>query len=145
MNPICADISFNNGTVRIKTINPDYVASTQSKIHINLSLNRESEFGSVPNRHEKLFKCKRSGKAIMSIMLQIFYIMSIVYLAAYIVYGAEKSYKDYKDKDSSIPITIIICVAPVIMALIWFILLPPILTKFTIITNVSLYYYLLLK
>lgn len=100
---------------------------------------RESEFGSLPNRHEQLFMCGRSGKTITKILLQVFYLMSIIYMAAYVVYSAEKAFKDYDDDHGTgtvIPVTFIIVICPLSMVIIWLSLLPPTLTKYTIITNV---------
>jgi hypothetical protein len=86
-----------------------------------------------------LFICGRSGKTVTKILLQVFYLMSIIYMATYIVYSAEKAYKDYEDKDNGtvIPITFVIVLAPIFMVSIWLVFLPTILTKYTVITNVT--------
>eukprot|EP00347_Sterkiella_histriomuscorum_P016480 403353018 len=101
---------------------------------------RESKFGNIPNRHEMLFIGGRSGKTIARTSLQVFYLLSIIYLSTYLVFSVQKIYHLFKDSDRHTLITLCVAmtISPIVMFMIWTITIPQILTKFTIITNIEM-------
>jgi hypothetical protein len=56
-------------------------------------------FSTLPNRHEKLFTCGRIGKQFSMNALQMFYLLSILYLASYLIFNAMMAYKMYRNQD----------------------------------------------
>ena len=101
---------------------------------------RDNEFAELPNRHEKLFLFGRDGKTFARVTLQMFYLLSIVFLSSYIVFDANTYYKEYKEssKSSFVLVMLAMVICPLLMVLIWLVFIPQILSKFTIITNVIL-------
>ena len=85
-----------------------------------------------------MFVFGRSGKTFANTSLQIFYLLSIVYFAAYVVYNAQRSYLKYKNESEEIVIAMIgiSFVCPLLMILIWIILMPDALSRFAVITHV---------
>lgn len=108
--------------------------------YYDLNHSRESIYSRIPNRHERLFFCGRGGKLLSRVMLQIFYILSIIYFATYLAFSAKEVYNSYKtsSRETLITLSVILTISPVMMILVWVLTVPLILTRFTIITNVSL-------
>jgi len=75
------------------------------------------------------------------VSLQIFNALSIIFVAAYVVFNAWDQYKHVKT-DSSIVANVFIAigtfVVPLLMFIVWMLLLPRTLTAFTLITNTEM-------
>lgn len=87
-----------------------------------------------------MFHFGKSGPQFSRITLQIFYTVSLIYLSTYIVFYTKLIYSKYKDVSSNdflASLVVSMVISPIIMILVWAITFPQILTKFTIITNVS--------
>lgn len=121
----------------------DYVAALLDKgTQLNFNCDRDnSGFADMPNRHEKLFLFGRSGKSFARVSLQMFYLLSIMYLSSYMTfygYGYYNQYKKEASKEGFITLCVALVVCPLLMILIILVFIPSILAKFTIITNVRI-------
>ncbi len=66
--------------------------------------------------------------------------MSIIYLAVYIVFNAETIYSNFTeggDRQIYVSLILLLLACPISLILIWIFCIPVILTKLTVITNVS--------
>ena len=93
----------------------------------------------MPSRHEALFYGGRQGPNIARIVLQITYILSILYFSSYVSVSALDAYKHYKKESTGVFATLlafsIIC--PLILVITWIVFLPRVIKALTITTNVS--------
>lgn len=117
--------SLNNGTRKINMDALNAVVYIKSKLKYSNKY-RESNYGNIPNRHERLFICGRSGKTLSRVALQAFYILSIIYLSSYLVFSVQQIYQLFKDSSRNTLITLIaaMVVSPIIMFLIWVLTIP---------------------
>jgi len=99
-------------------------------------------YGDIPNRHENLFSCGRRGIALSKIIMQSMYLLSLLCMASQLVYNLKHLYKMPSLKNyEAIELSLLIVshIGPVIlMVVIWFSILPIVLTKMTLVTNIEM-------
>ena len=54
--------------------------------------NSNALYGNVPNKHEKLFMCGKSGITVARVALQVTHLLSLLYLSSQLVFTLKQVY-----------------------------------------------------